>query len=112
MNGKRLGVAENDRHSIKLEDSATHSISLEIPGNVIGVGRYYLSIALYDLSHTETSANEFDTRQDMLYKSIELMVDDSDPSRADRGRLANGYFSIPFDLKSEPGCAVSREAQE
>jgi len=105
-NGKRLGVAENDRHAISLEESAAHAISLEIPGNVIGAGRYYISIAIYDLSHTDTSANEFDTRQDMLYKSIELIVQDGDGSSGDRGPLANAYFDVPFDLKSEPGCSV------
>ena len=55
-NGKRLGVAENDVHSIHLVKSAIHRIALEIPGSVIGAGRYYVSIAMYDLSRTHTSS--------------------------------------------------------
>ncbi|MEP5374423.1 MAG: ATP-binding cassette domain-containing protein [Hyphomicrobiales bacterium] len=74
--GKRVATSENNSESANLCPSTSHTFSVTIDSSQLSVGSYILSISLFELSDNESAQNEQSTRQDLLYKSFEISVED------------------------------------
>ena len=98
--GKRVGIAENDCDQVDLVEGDVHEVSVEISAGVFGSGVYYIALTIFGLGSSGSSAIEKDSRQDMVYKSVRLEVNDGDsylPINPPPGTVAR--FFVPLECE-------------
>jgi len=77
--GKRLGVAENERHRMSLQVGTRFEVETEIAPRVFSQGIYLLSISVLSLPEAGSAANEGSVRQDVIYKSARIVMTSAQP---------------------------------
>ncbi|MGD9601778.1 MAG: ABC transporter ATP-binding protein [Gammaproteobacteria bacterium] len=75
LNGKRVGIVENEVDRVVLKSTEKHEVEVTIGGGNIGPGIYAVTVSLFQVSEAGSSANEYDARQDMIYKSYTLLIE-------------------------------------
>lgn len=94
--GKRIGVVENDVDRVELALGEARDIEVSVPAHTIGPGLYALTFSLFQLTDHSSSANDQDTRQDVIYKSYQLQVEPDSSAKTDR---QPALFSLQFAVQ-------------
>lgn len=93
--GKRVGILENQVDIVDFHQNDERTVTTSIPANILRPQKYIISFALFDVSNSISSADEINTRLDLIYKSFHLEVKD-DCSYNDS--KLNSYFTVPFEF--------------
>ena len=89
--GRRYATFETQDISRHFVSEEKFSLKCDICPDQLAIGRYYLTLSLFDVPETGRSDSRKESRMDVLYKAIELNVS------GQSGVSGGGVFSVLFD---------------